>query len=65
MGSTPIGGPIVGWAGQELGARWSLIIGGVPTVAVGLAALPMLARIDRRRAERRLQAAEADPALNP
>jgi MFS family permease len=64
MGSTPIGGPIVGWVGQEFGARWSLVIGGIPTIAVGLATLPVLARIDRRRAERRLQAAEADPALN-
>jgi MFS family permease len=64
MGSTPIGGPIVGWVGQELGARWSLIIGGVPTVAVGIATLPILSRIDRRRAERPLETAEADPALN-
>ncbi len=50
LGSTPIGGPIVGWAGQELGARWSLIIGGVPTIIAGIAAYPVLARIERRRA---------------
>jgi MFS family permease len=59
QGSTPVGGPIVGLIGQELGARWSLIIGGIPTVAVGLAALPVLAEVDRRRAERRIRAAEA------
>ena len=53
LGSTPIGGPIVGWIGEEFGARWSLIIGGVPTILVGIMAYPILARVDRRRAERR------------
>jgi len=50
LGSTPVGGPIVGWVGQTFGARWSLIIGGVPTVLVGLAAYRSLAAIDRRAA---------------
>jgi MFS family permease len=36
-GSTPIGAPIVGWIGQHFGARWSLVAGGIPTFAVGLA----------------------------
>lgn len=48
LGSTPIGGPIVGWVGQEAGARWSLMVGGLPTLACGLLALPALIRIDRR-----------------
>ena len=48
LGSTPIGGPIVGWVGQEAGARWSLVIGGLPTLICGILALPALARIDRR-----------------
>ena len=48
LGSTPIGGPIVGWVGQDVGARWSLVIGGLPTVLCGILALPALARIDRR-----------------
>jgi MFS family permease len=52
LGSTPVGGPIVGWVGQELGARWALIIGGVPTLIAGIAAYPVLARIERRRAGR-------------
>jgi MFS family permease len=46
VGSTPIGGPIVGWVGQDLGARWSLLIGGVPTLILGLSLYPMLARLD-------------------
>jgi MFS family permease len=51
LGSTPIGGPIVGWVGQEGGARWSLVVGGVPTLLCGLLALPALVTIDRRRGE--------------
>jgi len=50
LGSTPIGGPIVGWAGQAIGARWALVIGGVATLACGALALPALTRIDRRAA---------------
>jgi MFS family permease len=48
QGSTPIGGPLVGWIAQEAGARWSLIVGGVPTLLCGVLALPLLIRIDRR-----------------
>jgi MFS family permease len=50
QGSTPVGGVLVGWIAQEAGARWSLIVGGVPTIACGLLALPVLMRIDARRA---------------
>jgi MFS family permease len=39
QGTTPIGGPIVGWIGQEFGARWSLVAGGVPAALVGVIAL--------------------------
>jgi MFS family permease len=28
MGSTPIGGPLVGWIGEHAGARWALAVGG-------------------------------------
>ena len=50
LGSTPIGGPIVGWVGQAIGARWALVIGGVASLACGVLALPALTRIDRRAA---------------
>jgi predicted MFS family arabinose efflux permease len=50
LGSTPVGGPIVGWVGQETGARWALVIGGVAALACGVLALPALTRIDRRAA---------------
>ncbi len=48
LGSTPVGGPIVGWIGQDVGARWSLVVGGAATLICGILALPALARIDRR-----------------
>jgi MFS family permease len=48
QGSTPIGGPLVGWIAQEAGARTSLLVGGIPTLICGLLALPVLARIDRK-----------------
>jgi MFS family permease len=48
LGSTPLGGPIVGWVGQVAGARWALVIGGVPTLLCGVLAWPALSRIDRR-----------------
>jgi MFS family permease len=56
VGSTPIGGPIVGWLGQTAGARWPLLLGGVATLLCGVLALPALGRIDRRLA------AEVGPA---
>jgi MFS family permease len=51
LGSTPIGGPIVGWIGQNAGARWALVVGGLPTLIIGFLALPALNRIDRRAAD--------------
>ena len=50
QGSTPIGGPLVGWIAQETDPRWALVVGGVPTVVCGLLALPALTRIDRKAA---------------
>jgi len=50
LGSTPVGGPIVGWAGQAIGARWALVIGGVAALTCGILAWPALNRIDRRAA---------------
>src|SRR4029077_12926385 len=47
LGSTPVGGPIVGWTGQVIGARWALVIGGVAALVCGVLALPALTRIGR------------------
>ena len=65
LGSTPIGGPIIGWTGQAIGARWTLVIGGLATLACGVLALPALTRIDRP-ASRTADPAQADhsPAIS-
>jgi MFS family permease len=52
MGGTPVGAPIIGWIGQEYGARWTLLGGGLLTIAgVAVSALLYL-RLDRARRER-------------
>lgn len=45
MGGTPIGSPIIGWIGEHLGARWTLISGGVLTMAGVLVAVLVLAHL--------------------
>ena len=40
MGGAPLGAPFIGWVGAEFGARWTLIGGGILSLAgVGLAVL--------------------------
>ncbi|MGD0560269.1 MAG: MFS transporter [Streptosporangiaceae bacterium] len=51
QGSTPVGGSLVGWIAQELGARWSLVVGGLPTLLCGLLVFPLMARIDRQHTD--------------
>jgi MFS family permease len=45
MGGTPLGSPIIGWIGEHLGARWTLISGGVLTMAGVLVAVLVLAHL--------------------
>lgn len=43
LGSTTLGGPIVGWFGEIAGPRWGLAIGGVAALAaaaIGALTLP-------------------------
>ena len=42
MGGTPIGSPIVGWVGEHFGARWTILLGGLVTLATAVAALAWL-----------------------
>ena len=44
MGSTPVGGPLVGWIGGVFGARWALAVGGVTAVIAAGLARPSLMR---------------------
>lgn len=43
-GSSVIGAPLVGWMAETFGSRWGLIIGGAPTIVLGLVMLPYLRR---------------------
>jgi MFS family permease len=44
LGSTPIGGPLVGWVSQHAGARAGVLVGAVATLATGIALLRSTAR---------------------
>lgn len=49
QGSTPIGGPIVGWVMAELGARAGLGLGAAACLGVAVAGLIAVRRLQRRR----------------
>jgi len=40
LGSTPIGGPIIGWIGGEWSARWSLAVGAVSCLVAAVWTVP-------------------------
>jgi MFS family permease len=48
LGSTPIGGPLVGWISQELGPRYGFAIGGVATLLGTLVLGGMIVRLRAR-----------------
>jgi MFS family permease len=53
MGGTPLGSPVIGWIGEHLGARWTLVIGGALVlvgVAVALLVFRLVSRGDQARA---------------
>jgi len=44
LGSTPIGGPIIGWVSEQLGPRAGLWVGGIATLAVTVVAIAGIRR---------------------
>ena len=36
LGSTPIGGPVIGWIGEHLNPRWGLGVGGLSAIIAGI-----------------------------
>jgi MFS family permease len=70
MGGTPLGSPFIGWVGEVLGARWTLLVGGSLTIAGVLVASAVYLRVGhhhpvllegrRERAEVRERARERD-----
>jgi MFS family permease len=72
QGSTPIGGPIVGWIGGELGARWSVLVGGLSAlIAAAIAGYVLLRRpavaasFDREMNAQAARAAALEAAGSP
>jgi MFS family permease len=58
LGSTPIGGPLVGWISEHGGVRAGVVVGAVATLATGIALLRSAARERRpRRADRAFEPA--------
>jgi MFS family permease len=58
LGTTPIGGPTIGWIAEAFGPRWAFAVGGVATLlAVGFLAL------SSRRAGRRGEQPVGDAAM--
>ena len=51
LGSTPIGGPLVGWVSEEFGPRWGFAVGGVATLTVCLVFARTLLRAPRPAGE--------------
>jgi MFS family permease len=60
QGSTPIGGPIVGYIAQVTNPRISLIVGAIAALGSGLLAWPALRRIDRRHADQLERQSDVD-----
>jgi MFS family permease len=50
LGTTPVGGPAVGWVAGNLGARWGLVVGAAACfAAAGIGAWSLARRPDLRR----------------
>jgi len=59
LGTTPIGGLLVGWVSEQWGPRAGLAVGGVAAAAAGGIALVVMAVRRRRRHRRPVEASEA------
>ena len=44
IGTTPIGGPVIGWISETAGARWGLLVGGIAALAAALIGLLSIRR---------------------
>ncbi len=45
LGSTPVGGPIIGWIGEHVGPRYAMGLGGISCLVAGFVAHGTLARL--------------------
>jgi MFS family permease len=63
LGSTPLGGPMLGWICEAFGARAGLVLAGGTALLAGIALLPRLHRL--RRAAPRQQESEPTEGVPP
>jgi MFS family permease len=65
VGGTPIGAPVIGWLGEHVGPRSTLVVGGVGSLVVSVAAGWLLVRSTGRRPLRWTRRAAATTAPVP
>ena len=66
LGSTPVGGPIIGWISEQWGARAGLATGGLASLAAAVAtAVPLVVRRRRREREQEGMALGTEVPLGP
>ena len=65
VGGTPIGAPIIGWLGENVGPRSTLVVGGFCSLVVSVAAGALLVRSSGRRTLRRPRRAPTAAAPVP
>ena len=58
LGSTAVGGPIIGWIGQYFGARWSLGIGGLAAIIASFIGFISIKDMQKRASETIINSAE-------
>jgi MFS family permease len=64
-GSTPFGGPLIGWVCEQFGARVGMLVSGVLPLLVALALLPTLRRVRRRESDVPSATAPAEDLAEP
>ena len=63
LGSTPVGGPIVGWVAEQFGARTGLGLGGIATLTASAALLWSLGHWQVGQAQRSPRPAITDGGM--
>ncbi len=63
MGGTPLGSPLIGWVGETFGARWSLVGGGLVSIAGTLLCAAIYVRARDARAAEQAGATEVEASL--
>jgi MFS family permease len=65
LGSTPIGGPILGWIAEELGARYAIGVGAAAAIGAGVWGLSVVRRTAAEAAAAASKAEESRPPVEP